>query len=179
MPTSQKSQKSQKSQMSQMSQMSLQESMSSENRALAVSREVLQRLGRDHVLVDRLVEEMEASMASVLADAARGSGPAGASNPVNAIEGMGGPDGVGGTGGPDGQDGPDGLEEGRRRATVKVLLEQFLRQRDGANLTRTTSGSNLLGELKQCLDLESMVVRRCWEMMEEEWFDDILKNTAA
>ena len=60
-----------------------------------------------------------------------------------------------------------------------MLLEQFLRQRDGANLTRTTSGSNLLGELKQCLDLESMVVRRCWEMMEEEWFDDILKNTAA
>ena len=173
MPTSPKSQKSQKSQMS---QISLQESMSSENRALAVSREVLQRLGRDHVLVDRLVEEMEASMASVSADAARGSGPSGASNPVNAIEGMGGPDGVGGTGGPDG---PDGLEEGRRRATVKVLLEQFLRQRDGANLTRTTSGSNLLGELKQCLDLESMVVRRCWEMMEEEWFDDILKNTAA
>lgn len=170
MPTSPKSQKSQKS------QMSLQESMSSENRALAVSREVLQRLGRDHVLVDRLVEEMEASMASVSADAARGSGPAGASNPVNAIEGMGGPDGVGGTGGPDG---PDGVEEGRRRATVKVLLEQFLRQRDGANLTRTTSGSNLLGELKQCLDLESMVVRRCWEMMEEEWFDDILKNTSA
>jgi hypothetical protein len=150
--------------------MSLQESMSSENRALAVSREVLQRLGRDHVLVDRLVEEMEASMASVSADAARGSGPAGASNPVNAIEGM---------GGPDGPDGPDGVEEGRRRATVKVLLEQFLRQRDGANLTRTTSGSNLLGELKQCLDLESMVVRRCWEMMEEEWFDDILKNTSA
>ncbi len=158
MPTTPKSSRAQKS---------LRDSVTVENRAAAVSREVMQRLGRDQVLVDRLVEEMEASMASVSADTPGGSGTVDALDAMNVVERMGGADGVSKT------------AEGTRRATMKMLLEQFLRQRDGGTLPRTTSGSNLLGELKQCLDLESMVVRRCWEIMEDEWFDDILKNTAA
>jgi len=143
------------------------ENATTQNRAWAISREVMQRLGRDQVLVDRLVEEMEASMASSSADNPRINGPGAALDAMNAVDRM------------DGLDKTDKTAEGTRRATMKMLLEQFLRQRDGANLPRTTSGSNLLGELKQCLDLESIVVRRCWEMMEEEWFDDLLRNTAA
>lgn len=143
-------------------QKSQQETATAENRWMAVTREVMQRLGRDHILVDRLVEEMEASMASISAEDPGGGGPV---DMMDAIQG---------TRRMDGLDKTDKTTEGARRATMKVLLEQFLRQRDGAS---TTSGSNLLGELKQCLDLESMVVRRCWEMMEEEWFDDLLRNT--
>lgn len=150
-----------------------------DRRASAVSREVLQRLGRDQILVDRLVEELETSMAST-------SGRNDGKDTTNGTLLKNGMDGVdmldvtmgrrqsagGGNGNPVDKEGQIVSSSG---ATMKDLLEQLLRQREGAS---TTSGSNLLGELKQCIDLESLVVRRCWEMMEEDWFEDILSNTA-
>ena len=60
------------------------------------------------------------------------------------------------------------------QASIKALLEQVLRQQQQP---RGPSGSNLLGELRQHLDLEAIVARRCWELMEEGWFDQILGDT--
>ena len=150
-------------------------SKEAESRAAAVSREVMQRLGRDQILVDRLVDEMEASMASTSGRPHPRDEMRAIENAIDAGHRMSGQDTSGG--------GVDGKAAGRAsgkevacdRAMMKALLEKLLQQRGKAN---TTSGSNLLGELKQCIDLESLVVRRCWEMMEEDWFDNILRNTA-
>ena len=121
----------------------------SEARIAAVRREVLWRLQRDEVLVDRLVQEMDACVASP-------SG-CGESQAVDTLA----------TG--------TAVKEKSNRESMKAVMEQFLRQQGRVG---GTSGSNLLGELKQVMDLESIVVRRCWELMEEEWFDEILSNTS-
>jgi len=49
-------------------------------------------------------------------------------------------------------------------------LESFRQNKNGA------LGSELLGELKQSIDLESLVVQRCWNLMEEKWFQDCVQN---
>lgn len=55
-------------------------------------------------------------------------------------------------------------------SAMKAVLEQFL------SSSASTSRSNLLGELKNCIGLEELAMRRCWEIMEEAWFDETLSN---
>lgn len=61
----------------------------------------------------------------------------------------------------------DLLKEGSRGSAT---VESFRRHKKGA------LGSELLAELKQAVDLESIVVQRCWELMGDEWFEECVKN---
>jgi hypothetical protein len=116
----------------------------------ALQREVVSALQRDQILVDRLVQVMEESIRSERSPTSEkdAGGEAGASDAA-----------LGGT---------------QANSEMKTLLQQFLKQQEKGN---SKSGSHLLGELKQVMDLESHVARRCWELMGEDWFEDLLCNT--
>lgn len=51
-----------------------------------------------------------------------------------------------------------------------TIVESFRQNKNGA------LGSELLGALKQVVDLESLIVRRCWDLMRQDWFDRCVRN---
>lgn len=51
-----------------------------------------------------------------------------------------------------------------------TIVESFRQNKSGA------LGSELLGALKQVVDLESLIVRRCWDLMRQDWFDRCVRN---
>jgi hypothetical protein len=56
---------------------------------------------------------------------------------------------------------------------VELLLEEISRD-DMKEITSTLKGSELLGGLKQAIDVESIAVRRMWELLQDFSFEELV-----
>ena len=63
---------------------------------------------------------------------------------------------------------------------VDILLREISKE-EVAKITRAlldkkAMGSELLGELKQAIDLEKIAVTRLWELLEEDSFEQLVRD---
>lgn len=58
---------------------------------------------------------------------------------------------------------------------MELLLEEISRD-DMKDITNTLKGSELLGGLKQAIDIESIAVRRMWELLQDFSFEELVSD---
>ena len=72
----------------------------------------------------------------------------------------------------------------RDEELIETLLEELTKEGSQASITvnsfrqnkNGSLGSELLGELKHAIELEYLVVQRCWSVMGKQWFEECSRN---